>query len=239
MPMWPEGPAPDIVIQEIMAHQNETRKMMYSMIARALQKAGSKEHPLRYLVFLCVGNREEEGSDEGKLDISDASKYGETLSKTRRYMIYVHSKMMVVDDEYVILGSANINMRSMAGERDTEICSGMFQKKYRATLDACPQGQVYGYRRACMGEHLGGQSDMLEKPWTSESNLWIREQAAKNWELYSQDNPVNMPSHLLPMPFMVDMVGTVTAHPDYPHILDTTAKVLGEKSSVIPTYVTT
>ena len=29
---------------------------------------------------------------------------------------------MIVDDEYVILGSANINDRSMRGKRDSEVC---------------------------------------------------------------------------------------------------------------------
>ena len=44
-----------------------------------------------------------------------------------RHPVYVHSKMMIVDDEYIILGSANINQRSMAGARDTEIAFGGFQ----------------------------------------------------------------------------------------------------------------
>lgn len=35
--------------------------------------------------------------------------------------IYVHSKLMIVDDRFVLLGSANINDRSLLGERDTEI----------------------------------------------------------------------------------------------------------------------
>ena len=35
--------------------------------------------------------------------------------------------MMIVDDEYIIVGSANINQRSMAGARDTEIAFGGFQ----------------------------------------------------------------------------------------------------------------
>ena len=34
--------------------------------------------------------------------------------------IYVHSKLMIVDDEKCIIGSANINDRSMLGERDSE-----------------------------------------------------------------------------------------------------------------------
>ena len=31
------------------------------------------------------------------------------------------SKMMIVDDSYIIVGSANINERSMSGTRDTEM----------------------------------------------------------------------------------------------------------------------
>ena len=42
----------------------------------------------------------------------------------QKFMVYVHSKGMIVDDEYVILGSANINERSMAGSRDNEIAMG-------------------------------------------------------------------------------------------------------------------
>ena len=33
----------------------------------------------------------------------------------------------MVDDEYVILGSANINERAMAASRDTEIAMGAYQ----------------------------------------------------------------------------------------------------------------
>ena len=35
--------------------------------------------------------------------------------------IYVHSKLMVVDDRTAILGSANVNDRSMLGDRDSEL----------------------------------------------------------------------------------------------------------------------
>ena len=35
-------------------------------------------------------------------------------------LIYIHSKLMIVDDTTVILGSANINDRSMLGTRDSE-----------------------------------------------------------------------------------------------------------------------
>ena len=35
-------------------------------------------------------------------------------------LIYIHSKLMIIDDKYVIMGSANINDRSMIGDRDSE-----------------------------------------------------------------------------------------------------------------------
>lgn len=58
-------------------------------------------------------------------------------------MIYVHAKGMVVDDEYVILGSANINQRSMAGTKDTEIAMGAYQPHYTwAERRKHPFGQV-------------------------------------------------------------------------------------------------
>lgn len=58
-------------------------------------------------------------------------------------MIYVHAKGMVVDDEYIICGSANINQRSMDGSRDTEIAMGAFQPRYTwAHNGGHPMGQV-------------------------------------------------------------------------------------------------
>jgi hypothetical protein len=36
--------------------------------------------------------------------------------------IYVHSKLMIIDDLFLILGSANINYRSMTSAGDSEIC---------------------------------------------------------------------------------------------------------------------
>ena len=35
--------------------------------------------------------------------------------------IYIHSKLLVIDDRVIIVGSANINDRSMIGDRDTEL----------------------------------------------------------------------------------------------------------------------
>ena len=42
---------------------------------------------------------------------------GEPVSE----IVYVHSKLLIVDDKYVILGSANLNDRSMRGFHDSEL----------------------------------------------------------------------------------------------------------------------
>jgi len=41
--------------------------------------------------------------------------------KVRTEQIYVHSKLLIVDDRHAIIGSANINDRSQTGKRDSEI----------------------------------------------------------------------------------------------------------------------
>jgi len=49
-------------------------------------------------------------------------------------IVYVHSKMMVVDDRYSIIGSANINDRSMLGSRDSELAVLVEDTNYMETL---------------------------------------------------------------------------------------------------------
>lgn len=36
-------------------------------------------------------------------------------------IIYIHSKLIIVDDEIALIGSANINDRSLLGKRDSEL----------------------------------------------------------------------------------------------------------------------
>ena len=60
----------------------------------------------------------------GKADDVDAADYTEYNITPRRYReIYIHSKLMLVDDVYTTLGSANLNARSMAGDSELNICT--------------------------------------------------------------------------------------------------------------------
>uniref|UniRef100_A0A8C3PVE0 phospholipase D n=1 Tax=Chrysolophus pictus TaxID=9089 RepID=A0A8C3PVE0_CHRPC len=47
--------------------------------------------------------------------------YAELEGKLVTELIYVHSKLLIADDNTVIIGSANINDRSMLGKRDSEV----------------------------------------------------------------------------------------------------------------------
>ena len=75
------------------------------------------------------------------LEPPPAGSLAETFRETKRQMIYVHSKMMIVDDSYIIVGSANINERSMSGTRDTEMAVGCWQPQFN---DYNPYGEVLG-----------------------------------------------------------------------------------------------
>ena len=43
------------------------------------------------------------------------------MGKIYTQIIYIHSKVMIVDDSSMIIGSANVNDRSLLGDRDSEI----------------------------------------------------------------------------------------------------------------------
>ncbi|WMV07121.1 hypothetical protein MTR67_000506 [Solanum verrucosum] len=84
-----------------------------------------------YLTFFCLGNREVKKPKEYKppqKPVPDTN-YA-SAQEFRRFMIYVHSKMMIVVDACIIIGSANINQRSMDGARDSEIAIGFVQHSH-------------------------------------------------------------------------------------------------------------
>ena len=105
-------------------------------------------------------------------------------------LIYIHSKLLIVDDEKVLMGSANINDRSMIGERDSEFAviveqqskveSVMDNKKYMAAEYA------RSLRKQLMSEHLGIDINdkMLDDPLND--NLWneMKNRAKVNAEIY-------------------------------------------------------
>ena len=92
-------------------------------------------------------------------------------------LIYIHSKLLIVDDEKVLIGSANINDRSMKGSRDSEFAviieqqnkveSVMNNQKYMASEYA------RSLRKHLMAEHMGFDINdkILDDPLNDD--LWI------------------------------------------------------------------
>ncbi|XP_041717611.1 phospholipase D1 [Coregonus clupeaformis] len=79
-------------------------------------------------------------------------------------LIYVHSKMLITDDNTVIIGSANINDRSMLGKRDSEVAVIVEDSE---TVTAVMDGQEYqagryalALRLECFRTILGAHTDL-------------------------------------------------------------------------------
>ncbi|CAO1442602.1 unnamed protein product [Diamesa serratosioi] len=74
-------------------------------------------------------------------------------------IIYVHSKLMIIDDKTVIVGSANINDRSMIGKRDSEVDVIITDESFddgKMNGQTFPCGHYAGQlRKYLFREHLG------------------------------------------------------------------------------------
>lgn len=80
--------------------------------------------------------------------------------------LYIHAKTMIVDDRVAIIGSANINERSMRGSRDSEVAAVI---RDRETIKSTMNGESYAVGRfphtlrlRLMREHLGVSVDILD-----------------------------------------------------------------------------
>ncbi|OON20442.1 phospholipase D domain protein [Opisthorchis viverrini] len=114
-------------------------------------------------------------------------------------IIYIHSKFMVVDDCKMIIGSANINDRSLRGKRDSELAV-LIEKNpagQHSPVEVCPF--IRRVRRSLMAEHLGvlptlqrgfqGEwpDELLDDPVCDEffNTIW-KATADKNAEIFEQ-----------------------------------------------------
>jgi phospholipase D1/2 len=103
-------------------------------------------------------------------------------------IVYVHSKIMIVDDRLAIIGSANINDRSMLGSRDSEVAVIIEdlntidgQRKFAASL-----------RFDLLKEHLGlvGDEDeidcdiKIDDPLASSFIKYVNDRAKSNTKVF-------------------------------------------------------
>lgn len=97
--------------------------------------------------------------------------------------IYIHSKLMMTDDSFATLGSANLNLRSMAADSEINI----------ATDDRAKTAEL---RKRVWGELTGGVSDMNG----GDASPKAIADAYKQWKTLAQKNKdaVDDPSGQLP-----------------------------------------
>ncbi|KAK9268828.1 hypothetical protein L1049_000592 [Liquidambar formosana] len=240
IPMWPEGIPESASVQAILYWQKKTMEMMYSDIVQALHDKGIEANPKDYLTFFCLGNRER--MSNGEYAPSEKPEHDTDYSRAqeaRRFMIYVHAKTMIVDDEYIIIGSANLNQRSMDGGRDSEIAMGGYQPFHLATRHPA-MGQIHGFRMALWYEHLGLLDNSFLHPESLECVRKVNQIAEKHWELYScKTMDRDLSGHLLSYPIGITENGEVTEVPGREFFPDTKARVLGSKSTYLPPILTT
>ncbi|XP_059439509.1 phospholipase D zeta 1-like [Corylus avellana] len=106
--------------------------------------------------------------------------------------VYVHSKLMIIDDHIALIGSSNINDRSLLGSRDSEIGVVIEDKDF---LDSSMNGEPwqagkfsYTLRCSLWSEHLGlsaGEINQISDPVTDSTykDLWLAT-AKKNSIIY-------------------------------------------------------
>ncbi|CAL1360752.1 unnamed protein product [Linum trigynum] len=242
IPMWPEGCPEGETVHDILHWTRMTMSMMYRMIGEVLQECGEQGHPRDYLNFFCLANRE---AESGKEFVPPYSPRPSTqywfAQKHRRFMVYVHSKLMIVDDAYLLIGSANVNQRSMDGRRDTEITIGCYQPQPRV-IDPTPK-DVQNYRMSLWYEHTGGMADGdFLNPESLECVRKVCSIGDQMWEIYSGDEVVDMGGvHLVSYPVNVTKEGGLEDLIDegenfFP---DTKTPVGGRRSKMLPPISTT
>ncbi|EYU24262.1 hypothetical protein MIMGU_mgv1a021891mg [Erythranthe guttata] len=232
IPMWPEGEPSSSSVQQILYWQRQTMQMMYKIIAEELKSSNVENaHATDYLNFYCLGKRDDGHTQESSNDSASEA--------FRRFMIYVHSKGMIVDDEYIIIGSANINQRSMAGHRDVEIAMGAYQPHYTwIKKKEHPLGQVYGYRMSLWAEHLGCIENCFKDPQNLECVKYINNVAEDNWKKYTAEEYSPLQGHILKYPVKIEADGKINPLPGHNLFPDVGGRVLGSMT-ILPDVITT
>ncbi|XP_055350505.1 phospholipase D2-like isoform X2 [Paramacrobiotus metropolitanus] len=136
-------------------------------------REGSAVQAVTHFIYQSISRGEHSLLEKLKLLGCDFSKYitfcglrqfGMIGDNVATEIVYVHSKMIIVDDLYTIIGSANLNDRSMLGSRDSEIGILIQDEEFDpSVMDGQPymSGKFSGrLRKRLMKIHLGLAEDM-------------------------------------------------------------------------------
>lgn len=245
VPMWPEGVPESHTVQDVLHLQSLTVAGMYKHIARSIARvkqskaseSASDIKPTDYLNFYCLANRETEDGSQS-MEPPRKNTWEEIVCKTRRHLIYVHAKMAIFDDAVALIGSANINQRSLSGTRDTELSQAFWQTSHQASKSSMGHGEVHAFRLQCWVHTTGIMDDVFRCPSSLDCVRRVNDIAEDNWKRYVQEAVCEMDSYLVPYPIKVSNDGTISARTKDGCFPDTKAKILGRRT-ILPKLLTT
>ena len=116
--------------------------------------------------------------------------------RTVTEQIYVHSKLTIVDDLYVLVGSANINDRSLLGGRDSELAALIVDNDTK--IVTCPERGInipvrtFAYqlrKQIWQGLYGEGLEQAIEVPELASSVKAIQSRAKSNTAIYESVFP--------------------------------------------------
>jgi phospholipase D1/2 len=208
-PMFPEGPPVSDPSLEIRKNEWMTAQYMVQAVGKELGKDWKD-----YLSFYFLANWTPKPTPVSKGGRKDRVRGND------RYMVYVHSKFMIVDDRYFILGSANLNERSQNGGRDSEISCGVWPALGH---DGPGMEKIRDFRRNIWHEHFGTGVTTADNP---ESPACVSSVKAIGDQNYAAFRTLSAPpnGHACRWPYGLDASGSleVAAMPGY-RIPDNTA----------------
>eukprot|EP00027_Filamoeba_sp_ATCC50430_P013027 CAMPEP_0168572504 /NCGR_PEP_ID=MMETSP0413-20121227/17974_1 /TAXON_ID=136452 /ORGANISM="Filamoeba nolandi, Strain NC-AS-23-1" /LENGTH=364 /DNA_ID=CAMNT_0008605567 /DNA_START=42 /DNA_END=1137 /DNA_ORIENTATION=- len=123
IPVYPAGNIEDITTRYIIKYIFKTISRQGNSIKEKLKNEFPDEDIDQRLCFFSLRN------------------YGVLGGTPVTEQVYIHAKMMLVDDRIAIIGSANINDRSMLGTRDSEICA--FVEQPQTLVDGVMNGKPF------------------------------------------------------------------------------------------------
>ncbi|RLN10907.1 hypothetical protein BBJ28_00015764 [Nothophytophthora sp. Chile5] len=148
----------------------------HSIYQRLFDELGGDD-PFKYIAFYGLRNH--------------SAREGE---QTRTEEVYIHSKVMIVDDRACIIGSANVNERSMCGDRDSEIAVMVEDHEMEEEITigdgAYNVGKfAHSFRMKLFEEHFGikpgtPQYHKYMDPVSTDAWFSMQEQAMANHQIY-------------------------------------------------------
>eukprot|EP00164_Ancoracysta_twista_P004963 GFYU01006750.1.p1 GENE.GFYU01006750.1~~GFYU01006750.1.p1 ORF type:complete len:1003 (-),score=256.65 GFYU01006750.1:206-3214(-) len=177
IPVWPDGPLEtNAACRAVMHLQFRTISRGKSSLLESLRKEFPDVDLKEYISFHTLHN------------------FGVLNGKAVHNRIYIHSKLLIVDDRLAIVGSANINDRSLNGTRDSELAVVVFESapQSRGVMNGKPYDVlkcVRNLRLRIWANHLGMKfkdaKDRLADPVSDSSfREMVQDISTTNTDIY-------------------------------------------------------